>query len=396
MPTSLYFHIPFCKTRCGYCDFVTFAGFEPHIPAYLNSLEKQVRLFGSGESVHTIFFGGGTPSLIPPAVYKELFKTVYEHFDVLPDAEITLEANPGTVDARSLNGYREMGFNRISFGMQSARPDELQLLERRHETAAVENAVYTSRKAGFDNISLDLIYGLPRQTVEHWKESLTMAIDLEPEHLSLYSLIIDDDTPLAKRIERGEIPAPDDDIAADLFELSCRTLEENRFDHYELSNWARDVKERDLRCRHNLQYWRLQPYLGFGCGAVGFLPAEKEKPSRPGQLMQNENWITSYIRQVEGANQSGDRSVFLKPVSEEFEMETRMFMGFRLIMEGINPAEFKRRFRVELEEVFGSKLVDMLKKELIEKTPTGNYRLKRSTWFTSNQVLREFADEPES
>jgi len=390
MPLSLYFHIPFCKSRCGYCDFVTFAGFERLIPEYVHALEKQVSLCSSNDEVRTIFFGGGTPSLVPPEHYARLFITIRESFRLLPDAEITLEANPGTVDNRSLSEFRNMGFNRISFGMQSARPSELQMLERQHRPEDVVRAVTLSREAGFENINLDLIFGIPGQILKDWKGSLQAALDLSPEHLSLYSLIIEEGTPLARRIERGDIPHPDDDITADQYEWSCRVLEDAGFRHYEISNWAKVDVSRDLRCQHNMQYWRLGPYLGFGCGAVGFLPARKDAPRSPGQLMQNEGGINNYIKQVNLVNKRGDDSIFFKPVTETYEMETLLFMGFRLLQEGINPTEFQHRFNVDLQQVFGERIDGLFERGLIELSPEGNYRLTRNAWFTSNQVLREF------
>lgn len=394
MESSLYFHIPFCRRRCGYCDFITFAGFERLIPAYIQALKKQVNLFSEDIPVHTVYFGGGTPSLVSPDLYIDLFDTVRRCFRVLDGAEISLEANPGTVTLGSLKGYRRAGFNRVSFGMQSVRGDELRLLDRQHSLADITGAMQNARKAGFDNINLDLIFGLPGQTLDAWKESLAVALDFHPEHLSVYSLIVEDGTPLARQIDAGITQAPDDDLAAEQYEWTCDFLEEAGFDHYEISNWALRPPGRDLRCRHNLQYWRLLPYFGFGCGAVGFLPAASNRFSAFAPvIMQNPKWIGAYIRTLEPATSNISTSVFLEDVDADYEMNTFMFTGFRLLDEGICPGEFRQRFGQDMDTVFGRQLRKLRESKLIETAPNGNIRLTRGAWLVANRVFREFAGD---
>ncbi len=394
MEGGLYFHIPFCRRRCGYCDFVTFAGFERLIPAYIQSLMKQVALFSEDIPIHTVYFGGGTPSLVSPDLFMILFDTVRQSFSICDDAEISLEANPGTVTLESLTGYRRAGFNRISFGMQSAQVDELNLLERQHNPEDITNAIHYARTAGFDNINLDLIFGLPGQTLEAWKESLSAALDFHPEHLSLYSLIVEEGTPLARRISAGITDAPDDDVAAEQYEWTCEYLDAAGFDHYEISNWALKQPRRDLRCQHNLQYWRLLPYYGFGCGAVGFLPAGFTwfSSSAP-VIMQNPKWIGAYTRQVEEAAKNTSVTDFLETVDADYEMNTFMFTGFRLLQEGINPERFHHRFGKEIDSVFGRSLRKLFDAHLIETAPDGAIRLKRSAWLVANRVFREFTGD---
>jgi oxygen-independent coproporphyrinogen-3 oxidase len=394
MDSSLYFHIPFCRRRCGYCDFTTYAGFERLIPAYLRALNRQVELFGGDIPIHTIYFGGGTPSLVPPDEYARLFETIRHSFHVSDDAEISLEANPGTVTMDSLRAYRNAGFNRVSFGMQSVREEELKLLDRQHTRDDIFGAVENAQIAGFSNLNLDLIFGLPGQSLSVWQESLHAALDFKPEHLSLYSLIVEDGTPLAWQIEAGKMALPDDDIAAEQYEWACMYLDEAGFEHYEISNWALKQPGRDLRCRHNLQYWRLQPYYGFGCGAVGFLPAGSSRFSASiPVLMQNEKWIGKYIRQVEEAATTLSTSRFLEAVDTDYEMNTFMFTGFRLLEEGINPAGFHRRFNKDLDTVFGRQLNKLRETGLIETSPDGNIRLTRGAWLVANRVFREFAGD---
>lgn len=389
MDTGLYFHIPFCNRRCGYCDFVTFAGFNRLIPDYFHALEKQVMLFGKGEQVDTIYFGGGTPSLVPADEYKKLFSEIFKYFLVDVEAEITLEANPGTVTEASLAEFREIGFNRISFGMQSARESELELLDRSHLPGDIERALTWARAAGFGNINLDLIFGLPGQSMEDWKYSLHKALDLSPQHLSVYSLIVEEGTPLEKRIKNGILVEPDEDVAADQYDWTCEELDRSGFEHYEISNWAQSTTSQDFRCRHNLRYWRLQSYHGFGCGAVGFI--SKGITSGQSFLIQNPPWINTYIHQVERAFSSKDENPFLKPISAEYEMETRLFVGFRLLEEGIEPVDFKNRYGLTIENVFGKRLNKLIQDGLIEVAENGQYRLTRSSWLVANRVFREFS-----
>jgi oxygen-independent coproporphyrinogen-3 oxidase len=293
-----------------------------------------------------------------------------------------------------LKAYSEAGFNRISFGMQSVREDELRLLDRSHRTVDVTGAMANARKAGFDNINLDLIFGLPGQGMDAWQESLRAAMEYKPEHLSLYSLIVEEGTPLARQIEMGSISAPDDDMAAEQYEWTCRFLEEACFEHYEISNWAHRQPGRDLRCRHNLQYWRLLPYYGFGCGAVGFLPGGSTRFSRnSSMIMQNEKYIGRYIRQVEEAGAINSVTGFIEPVDADYEMNTFMFTGFRLLEEGIKPAEFQQRFNADLDVVFGPRMKTLRESGLIETTPEGNIRLTRNAWLVANRVFREFTGD---
>jgi len=270
----------------------------------------------------------------------------------------------------------------------------LRLLDRSHTMADINNAMANARTAGFDNINLDLIFGLPGQAMNDWQESMQAALDFKPEHLSLYSLIVEEGTPLARQIDAGKVNAPDDDMAAEQYEWTCRFLEDAGFEHYEISNWALKQPGRDLRCRHNLQYWRLLPYYGFGCGAVGFLPVGSTRFSRnASMIMQNEKWIGKYIRQVEDACSAESVTDFLEPVDADYEMNTFMFTGFRLLEEGINPAEFQRRFNKEVDVVFGPQIKTMRKSGLIEITPEGNIRLTRTAWLVANRVFREFSGD---
>ncbi len=280
MEHSVYVHIPFCTVRCAYCDFNTYAGLEGLMPAYVDALCREIRQVGASAPdgpllVDTVFLGGGTPSLLAVDQASDILQAIRETFAMSPDAEVTLEANPGTVDADRLLDLRGLGFNRISFGVQSAHESELRLLDRLHTFGQAVEAVHMARSAGFQDVNLDLIYGIMRQTLTMWQTTIDRALELEPDHLSLYALTLEHGTPMQARVEQGLLPEPDPDLAADEYEWAEQALQAAGFVHYEISNWARaDPADNPGQCRHacrhNLQTWRNAPYLGFGAGAHGF------------------------------------------------------------------------------------------------------------------------------
>jgi oxygen-independent coproporphyrinogen-3 oxidase len=307
-----------------------------------------VRRAGRGERVATLFFGGGTPSILPRPLIAELLTACRQAFAVDADAEISLEANPGTVDAAGLAGLRQLGVNRLSLGVQSAQPDELALLGRLHSFQQAAQAVTLARRAGFDNLSLDLIYGLPEQSVGDWQATLEAALALFPDHLSAYCLTVEEGTPLAEGVAAGRVPEPDPDLAAEMYELAEVALEQAGFGHYEISNWARTGRE----CRHNLVYWRDGAYLGFGAGAHSH---------RAGRRWWNVRAPAAYIARV-GAGESpqagGER------LGREQAMGELMMMGLRL-REGVSDARFRGRFGQGLGEVYGPELAELAEEGLI-------------------------------
>ncbi len=296
MEISLYFHIPFCRRRCGYCDFNTFAGAENRIPAYVKSLCQEVEsvLSGAPEKliIKTIYFGGGTPSLLNAAQYKQIFDSVFRYAQLVGDAEVSLEANPETVTAEKIRGYREVGFNRISIGMQSASPFDLRILDREHRNESLLAAVEWCRQARFEHINLDLMFGIPGQNLDSWMRTLKLALGLGVDHFSLYSLILEEGTRLKRWSDRGLLPEQDEDLAADMYEGAMVELENAGYGQYEISNWARGES---ARCRHNLQYWRYLPYLGFGAGAHGFWSNTR---------VENTNTIEAYIAKIKRHSES--------------------------------------------------------------------------------------------
>ncbi len=265
-PYSLYLHIPFCTHRCAYCDFNTYAGQEGSIPGYVEALCKEIEFVGvrakrsqsdsGGEDearlqAHTIFFGGGTPSLLSPKQFETIFKSIRANFNITPDAEITIEANPGTVSYEALLELHEIGINRISFGVQSANMEELRMLERTHDFFTVIEAVTSARKAGFTNLNLDLIYGLPEQTLQTWQTTVQRILDLHPEHISAYALTLEHGTPFGHWATKGLLPLPDPDLAAEMYEWASETLKANGYIQYEISNWAKEKKDESGRMKRN-------------------------------------------------------------------------------------------------------------------------------------------------
>jgi len=266
---SLYIHIPWCRARCGYCDFNTYvtdttdpAATGPYVAALLAEINLAADTLGLRQ-VTTIYFGGGTPTLMAPSDYQRVLTTVRQRFDVACDAEITTEANPETISLPLLAELRQLGINRLSMGMQSATPHVLATLDRVHTQGRVADGVAWARTAGFDSLSLDLIFGTPKETLADWQTTLDAACALSPDHLSAYSLIAEPATPLARRMARGELPYPDEDDLADKYLCAEECLKAAGLNWYEVSNWALPGRE----CRHNLAYWRSQDWWGVGAGA---------------------------------------------------------------------------------------------------------------------------------
>ena len=270
-PFSLYVHVPYCSKRCGYCDFNTYTPSEldrdDQIDSWLQSAIKETifarKILGEELTVDTIFFGGGTPSLLDASVVNEFLNNVKKHFTLKKDLEITLEANPDTITQTKAEDWRKAGINRISIGMQSSATNVLQVLDRTHNPANVLTSVEILKKAGFDNFSLDLIYGTPGERLEDWSNTLKDAIAINPPHISAYSLVIEPGTKMGAQLSRGEIKAVNDDDAADKYQLAEKMLTKNGYSWYEISNWAKENKE----CQHNLNYWKGNNWWGIGPGA---------------------------------------------------------------------------------------------------------------------------------
>jgi oxygen-independent coproporphyrinogen-3 oxidase len=266
---GIYAHVPFCLTRCGYCDFNAYAGMDHLASRYVEALLREAELARpdwADEQFVSVFLGGGTPTTLEVAELRVLLDHLRDRFDLIANAEVTIEANPDTVDRAKLAGLLEAGYGRLSVGAQSFDRAVLAALERVHDPASVRRAVADARATGWTNVSLDLIYGANRETLESWERTLRETIDLEPEHVSAYALTIEPSTPLGRKVERGAVPGPDPDLQADMFELACVLLADAGYHHYEVSNWAKPGFE----CVHNLGYWERRPYVGLGAGAHSY------------------------------------------------------------------------------------------------------------------------------
>jgi oxygen-independent coproporphyrinogen-3 oxidase len=402
VPLSIYIHIPFCSVRCAYCDFNTYAGLEALAPPYVAAVQQEVAQVASGlslqedgppaesDEVHTIFFGGGTPSLLPAESIEAILGAVRRAFRVADACEVTLEANPGTLGRRDLDRLRRAGVNRLSLGAQSAQPSELRLLDRAHTFDDVAAAVQQSRRAGFDNLNLDLIYGLPWQAMEAWKDTLCRTIDLGPDHLSLYALALEHGTPLRAWVERGLVAAPDPDGAAEMYEWAEERLSEAGFVQYEISNWARNGEDGGeagmptFACRHNVQVWRNLPYLGIGAGAhgcaLGWRYANVLSPR-----VYIERIATGPANPAPCSPAAVDRTAIDLPT----QWDETMLLGFRLVGEGIRPSQFQARFRQEVETRYGPRLERLEADGLIERQ-ADRLRLTRRGRLLGNRVFEAF------
>jgi len=375
---SLYLHIPFCHAKCHYCDFNSYAGMLGLREQYVDALLAEIALAGARAAptgggrrrCRTIFFGGGTPSLLTAAQVHALIGAAREAFALDADAEITLEANPGTLEYGHLDELRAAGVNRLSMGAQSFDAELLRWMGRIHSPREIEVAFAAARAAGFASVNLDFIYALPGQTMDVWAETLARASALGPDHLSLYSLIVEEGTPLFRWVQQGRVRPADEDLAADMFELAIERLGAAQFQHYEVSNWARPGRE----CRHNLTYWHNLPYIGLGAGAHGWFGGWRYSNARP---------IRDYIARVraEAAAMDGEASrrppadaaipggavVEREHISPELEQAETAMLGLRL-RQGLDLAAFRARFGRGFEEVFGGRLAQVRAYGLLEST----------------------------
>lgn len=291
---SLYLHIPFCEHKCIYCDFYSIENMSS-MDRFLSALGKEIEMrkemFPQSETIETIFFGGGTPSLLSQQQFETIFSLLHKHYRIEPNAEITCESNPGTVELNKLSQFRSVGFNRISFGIQSFHDDDLKFLTRIHSAEEAERAVESAYRAGFDNVSCDLIFALPNQTPDRWKENLRRAIALKPKHISAYALIVEEQTPLATMVKNRLVAPLPDEEDAELYEITIETMTANGYQQYEVSNFAQP----GYFSRHNYNYWNHSDYIGFGPSAHSFC----KDSSVSGKRWWNVRSIQSYCEALE-------------------------------------------------------------------------------------------------
>jgi oxygen-independent coproporphyrinogen III oxidase len=379
---SLYLHIPFCDHKCSYCDFNSYAGLERMIPAFTDALVGELRAWAPavrGRRVPTVFFGGGTPSLMPPAAMTRVLKAIRDEYDLLPEAEVSLEANPGTVDEAYLTALRGLGVNRLCIGVQSLDDSELRVLDRIHDARSAVQAYEAARAAGFENVNLDLIFGLAGQTPASWEATLRRAIALGPEHLSLYALTIEEGTPLAAQIARGIAPEPDGDVQAAMYELTQDVMAAAGYEHYEISNWCRPGFE----CRHNLVYWRDGEWLGLGPGAHSHLDGRRFAVVR-----SPASYIEKALQSPRPGTTIGERMpqvAFEETPDAATARADAAMLALRLSV-GLDEGRFAKRFGLTPDEAFGDALEESEGLGLVERRG-GVTRLTRPGRLLSNEVF---------
>jgi oxygen-independent coproporphyrinogen-3 oxidase len=375
-PAGIYIHIPFCRTRCSYCDFATGTYESTLAKRYVRATTDEIRAFSlsaDANRVNTIYFGGGTPSLLSPLQVAQILEAVRQRFHVEEDAEVTMEMNPGTVTLKALREFQALGVNRASFGAQTFDDLELKRLGRTHTSADVRHTFSLLREAGFTNISFDLIAGLPNQSLLNWSRNLDQALRLRPEHLSFYLLEVHEGTPLADQIRRGAEPQPDDDLAADMYRMMLERALCEGYDHYEISNLCLPGYE----SRHNTKYWTGGAVYGFGCSAHSY-DGQRTRWS-------NERDAARYTKMVEAGQ---------TPVVETTALDERaaraesIFLGLRL-MRGINLEEYRTRFGADLRAEYADDLTRLSEAGLIE-LDHDLMKLTTTGALLSNEVFATF------
>ena len=380
-PLELYIHIPFCVKKCAYCDFLSGPAGEKEKEEYVKMLVDEIRNCPDtvqNYRVISIFFGGGTPSLLTGEQIGRLMDTVREIFTLDEDAEITMEMNPGTVTEEKLRKYRQAGVNRLSIGLQSVNDEELRLLGRIHTYEEFREAYHLARANGFSNINVDLISAIPGQTVESWRRTLEQVMALSPEHISAYSLIIEEGTRFYQWYGKGQTdqekypPLPDEDAERQMYERTEGILEEYGFHRYEISNYAREGKE----CRHNLGYWSRVEYLGIGLGASSFISNTRY------------HLCTDMISYIERIGSGEDLREEIEVLTKEDAMEEFMFLGLRR-MQGISGTQFENCFGNTIEEIYGD-VIEKLEQEKMLEVKEDKIRLTKRGIDVSNYVFCEF------
>ncbi len=372
---GVYIHIPFCVAKCNYCTFNSYAGLQHLHREYVDALVREIRLWARSRppvQASSVYLGGGTPSAVSVELLGVILRACTDSLSPAPEAEISIEANPGTVSATSLSALRAQGVNRLSLGAQSFDDSMLRLLGRIHTAADVKRGYYVARRAGFDNVNLDLIYGIPKQTLGGWNADLSEAIELYPEHLSLYCLTVEEGTPLAESISRGELPSPDPDLAADMYICAEERLADAGYQHYEISNWALAGRE----CQHNITYWRNLPYVGFGAGAHSFYGRSRYYNSlSPKEYVQ---------RVMDGQEPQAGR----ERIDETAEMSETMILGLRMC-EGVMFRDFEDRFGVSAVRAYGEQIRKLIDLGLLDAKASG-IRLTARGRLLGNEVFECF------
>ncbi|MFC1943882.1 radical SAM family heme chaperone HemW [Chloroflexota bacterium] len=370
---ALYVHIPFCRRKCGYCSFASYESNGVHIQPYLQALKSEITRRATNERLGSIYIGGGTPSLLTVAQFADLLAAIGRSFSLDETVEITVEVNPGTIDGAYLSALRGLGVNRLSLGVQSLDNGELRLLGRIHTAEDAIDSARCARAAGFTNVNFDLIYGMPGQSLLEWQNTLDEALVLAPEHLSLYSLTLEDETPMWKAVQDGSLPGIDADLAAEQYETAEDMLAEGGYRHYEISNWAKPGME----CSHNMIYWQNRPYMGVGLAAHSWL--ENRRLANTGSLDEYLACFSEGLTPLPAIDEE---------ISQETELAETVILGLRL-GNGIRIGEVNRRFSVDIMARYGGIIGEMTDCGLLEYD-RGRLKLTRRGRLLSNEVFWRF------
>ncbi len=392
---GLYVHVPFCKTKCPYCDFNTYQGIENLIEPFLPAITSEITCWGDALAhppVKSVFFGGGTPSYLPQGDIERILVAIQSSFQVDPAAEISIEANPGDLDEAACAGILNQGVNRLSIGVQSLDNDLLNLLGRRHQASEAVEAFQSARQAGFDNVNLDLMYGLPNQSMEQWQKTLSSLIELTPEHISLYALTIEEGTPMHQWAAEGKIPEPDSDLAADMYQHAREVLAEAGYHHYEISNWSLPGRA----CEHNLVYWENGPYLGVGPGAHSRLGDYRfwTVLSPRDYNTKAATWADSGVQPLADLVETALQGIPTLGGWEHLSLETTcsetMFLGLRLL-DGLNLSEASAIAGTDLAKKFQTPIQECLNLGLLEQDGDC-LKLTKQTYLVANQAFTRFLE----
>jgi len=372
MSCSLYLHIPFCRKKCNYCDFPSYAGRENLIPEYIEALKSELGYYSSiyeRPSITTVYVGGGTPTLLPEEAISSLFGSIRKDFNVRSDAEVTFEANPGTVTKEKLKALMNAGVNRISLGAQTFTDNLLKKLGRIHLEHEINEAYEMVRDAGFRNVNLDLIFALPGGNINDWQETLVKAVRLNPEHISTYNLQIEEGTPFYIDKLEGDLLMPEEEDELEMYKTAIAFLKENGYEHYEISNFARKGHE----SAHNKAYWTLQDYIGAGAGAHSFI-----NNIRIENTPSLEKYLTKDFSNIKTEHVNTKKET----------MQEMIFLGLRLI-KGFNLNDFTRRFGVGFREIYKKELAELTDDGMLEMDGK-NVKLTEKGLFLANEVFKKF------
>ncbi len=372
MTYSLYIHIPFCKKKCAYCDFPSYAGRDEFIPEYLEALKFELEYYYSlykRPAVRTLYMGGGTPTLLSDEQLSNLFTTIKNDFEIENEAEMTIEANPGTVTREKLGILIGTGVNRLSLGAQTFNNSFLKKIGRIHNEHEINDAFNMAREAGFKNINIDLIFALPGESLKDWQRSLEKAVKLKPEHISTYNLQLEEGTPLHAEKLKGGQNLPDEETELEMYKYAIKYLGDNGYTHYEISNFAKPGFE----CKHNKIYWTLQNYIGVGAGAHSFIDNV-----RTANAPSLEKYLTKDMAAIKAEHHN----------TKKESMQEMIFLGLRLI-KGFDLGDFTNRFGISMREIYKKELAELIDEGLIELNGK-NIRLTENGLFLANEVFKRF------